>query len=143
MAPGPTGPIRVPDIKVDISEDGGKTFLVHMEPLQEGLAVARSSNHVERWTSSPADGVDPAALPKDIKKSFTIDQSWNSGKLSFVAFLQTDTTKEVLQACTYGYGGNSVPEIGPLFVIPLGGLFVAVLAAASRKDKKGADIGGK
>ena len=26
MAPGPTGPIRVPDIKVDISEDGGKTW---------------------------------------------------------------------------------------------------------------------
>jgi hypothetical protein len=76
----------------------------------------------------------------DYTKTFTVDPGWDSAKLSFVAYLQeggsTPTTKKVHQACFYGYGSANVPEISPLFILPMGGAFVALVALACRKRKE-------
>jgi hypothetical protein len=94
-------------------------------------------DHILRMTLSP----DSITLPVPsggvgFSKSFVIDSSWNPDKLSFIAFIQNGSSKEIFQSCYYGYGGLAVPEINPLMVLPMGGLFVAVLVIARRKGKE-------
>jgi hypothetical protein len=94
----------------------------------------KTYQHVSRLHVTPTDQVTlPMSSAKDFTKTFKIDSSWNKQKLSFVAFLQNDDTKEIYQTCYFGYDGQSVPEISPLFIIPIGGLFIALYAIAIRR----------
>jgi thiol-disulfide isomerase/thioredoxin len=73
----------------------------------------------------------PLSGPATFTKTYTVDGGWDSGKLSFVAFLQsTSGDKEVYQAIFYGYGAPAVPEFNAMFMLPVGGALVAIIAVA-------------
>ena len=101
---------------------------------KNGEDIDGTYHHVVRLI--PAN--DTVALPvpsggQSFTKNYALNASWVTSKLSFVAFIEDDSTKEVLQACFYGYGGTVVPEISPLAVIPLGGLFAALFIVPMRR----------
>ena len=78
----------------------------------------------------------PLTEALDIQKTFSVNPDWVKENLTFVAYLQNDVGKEVLQATGYGYIYGLVPEISPLVVIPLSGMMVAVFALAFRIRRK-------
>ncbi|MDP6156785.1 MAG: Omp28-related outer membrane protein [Candidatus Thermoplasmatota archaeon] len=47
----------------------------------------------------------------DISKNFNIGQSWKEEEITAVVFVQSDTTKEVLQSRVYFFGLNAMPAI--------------------------------
>jgi hypothetical protein len=98
-------------------------------------------NNVNAWlpfvarTILPSDAV--SSIPPggmDFTKTYSINPGWNPANLSFVAFLQSDTNKEVQQAVYYD-NNSPVPEMGSIFVLPAGSLLaMAAVLSIRRKD---------
>jgi hypothetical protein len=73
------------------------------------------------------DAINTTSLPADFTKIFTIKTGWRLNYLSFVAFLQSDDNKEVVQSDFYGRG-VPVPEISPFVLFSITGLFMVSTA---------------
>jgi hypothetical protein len=87
--------------------------------------------HVARFIPKEDNITLPLTQTVSFTKNFPLDPTWAWQNLSFVAYLQNNNTKDVLQSNLYGF--DTVPEISPLFVIPMGGLFLAVFALSMRR----------
>jgi thiol-disulfide isomerase/thioredoxin len=83
-------------------------------------------DHVVRFLPQD-DAINTSSLPAEFTKTFTIKPGWRLNYLSFVVFLQNDDNKEVVQSCFYGWG-VPVPEISPLALVPIAGLFIVSTA---------------
>jgi len=92
-------------------------------------------NHTVR--AIPAEDIITLPLPvggSDFVKTFTLSPSWVTQNLSFVAFLQNDSSKQVLQSCFYGYGAATVYEFNAVLLFP-GAVFVAIVSLIAFRRK--------
>jgi hypothetical protein len=103
------------------------------------LVNSTASDHFYQHVTRALLNDDNMTLPLTQTMQFTkmvpIDPTWTLQNLSLVAYIQNNNTKEVLQSNLYGY--DTVPEVSPLFIIPMGGLAVAVFAFSIRRSVKG------
>ena len=114
-AAGPAGlKLRYAVIESKVEASGGKyNFVARALPAQDAVTLPL-----------PSGGAD-------FTKTFSVGGTWNAANMAFVAYLQGDGNKEVLQSCFYG--GQTAPEPILPVLISAGGLFAAVWVIAARK----------
>lgn len=140
-----SGDISSGSMDVHIDQKGSlsvSSLKVRYAVLESNLIYPQGSNpgglynHVVRAIPSE----DSLSLPllgsgANFTKTFAVNGTWDTSKLSFVAFLQDDTTKAVYQSCFYGYGELAVYEFNTAFVSPAAGIIAIISVAAVRRTK--------